>query len=172
MLDADQAEEGALRRVRPVASLRFILRFPLTRRRSQGHCTIICTIICRRIGRQRWQTVSPSARATTSVRFSETPSMFDPLPMNTHFLFDCRYTPLREQWMEIYTPIVEQMQLQIRFNPKRRCVEIKVRLFSSPNRGVFIPFFSRLGASDLAHNCRSKCNSKGCGFYSCLYAWV
>jgi RNA-binding protein PNO1 len=38
-----------------------------------------------------------------------------------------RYTPLRDQWMEIYTPIVEQMMLQIRFNPKRRSVEIKVR---------------------------------------------
>ncbi len=38
-----------------------------------------------------------------------------------------RYTPLRDQWMDIYTPVVEQMLLQIRFNPKRRCVELKVR---------------------------------------------
>lgn len=36
-----------------------------------------------------------------------------------------RYTPLRDQWMDIYTPVVEQMLLQIRFNPKRRCVELK-----------------------------------------------
>lgn len=38
-----------------------------------------------------------------------------------------RYTPLRQSWMSIYTPIVEHMQLQIRLNPKRRAVELKVR---------------------------------------------
>ena len=29
--------------------------------------------------------------------------------------------------MEIYTPIVEHMKIQIRMNPKKRCVELKVR---------------------------------------------
>ena len=28
--------------------------------------------------------------------------------------------------MEIYTPIVEHMKVQIRMNPKKRCVELKV----------------------------------------------
>ncbi|CAF1220936.1 unnamed protein product [Rotaria sp. Silwood1] len=36
-----------------------------------------------------------------------------------------RYTPLKEQWMKIYSPIVEYLHLQIRFNLKTRCVEIK-----------------------------------------------
>lgn len=36
-----------------------------------------------------------------------------------------RYTPLRDNWTEIFTPLVEQMKLQVRFNPKRRCVELK-----------------------------------------------
>ncbi|XP_024916485.1 RNA-binding protein PNO1 [Cynoglossus semilaevis] len=36
-----------------------------------------------------------------------------------------RYTPLKENWMKIFTPIVEKLQLQIRFNLKSRNVEIK-----------------------------------------------
>ncbi|CAM9302714.1 unnamed protein product [Lampetra planeri] len=36
-----------------------------------------------------------------------------------------RYTPLKENWMKIYTPIVENLQLQVRFNLKTRNVEIK-----------------------------------------------
>eukprot|EP01138_Halocafeteria_seosinensis_P010849 gb/GECG01011081.1/.p1 GENE.gb/GECG01011081.1/~~gb/GECG01011081.1/.p1 ORF type:complete len:237 (+),score=22.21 gb/GECG01011081.1/:1-711(+) len=36
-----------------------------------------------------------------------------------------RYTPLREQWEDIMRPVVEYMKLQIRFNPKTRCVEMR-----------------------------------------------
>jgi len=36
-----------------------------------------------------------------------------------------RYTPLKENWMKIYSPIVENLQLQVRFNLKTRNVEIK-----------------------------------------------
>lgn len=36
-----------------------------------------------------------------------------------------RYTPLKENWLKIYTPIVENLQLQVRFNLKSRNVEIK-----------------------------------------------
>ncbi|XP_067278288.1 RNA-binding protein PNO1 [Pseudorasbora parva] len=36
-----------------------------------------------------------------------------------------RYTPLKENWMKIYTPIVENLLLQVRFNLKTRHVEIK-----------------------------------------------
>lgn len=43
-----------------------------------------------------------------------------------------RYTPLKENWTKIYTPIVENLQLQVRFNLKTRNVEIKVR-FSIKN---------------------------------------
>ena len=42
-----------------------------------------------------------------------------PVPSN-------RYTPLKENWMKIFTPIVEHLHLQIRFNLKTRNVEIKV----------------------------------------------
>merc|ERR1719419_145129 len=36
-----------------------------------------------------------------------------------------RYTPLKENWMKIFTPIVEHLHLQVRFNLKTRHVEIK-----------------------------------------------
>uniref|UniRef100_H2YA68 RNA-binding protein PNO1 n=1 Tax=Ciona savignyi TaxID=51511 RepID=H2YA68_CIOSA len=41
-----------------------------------------------------------------------------PIPSN-------RYTPLKENWMKIYTPIVENLRLQIRFNLKSRNVELQ-----------------------------------------------
>ncbi|KAF4105400.1 RNA-binding protein PNO1 [Onychostoma macrolepis] len=36
-----------------------------------------------------------------------------------------RYTPLKTNWMKIFTPIVEHLRLQVRFNLKTRQVEIK-----------------------------------------------
>ncbi|XP_027721150.1 RNA-binding protein PNO1 [Vombatus ursinus] len=41
-----------------------------------------------------------------------------PVPAN-------RYTPLKENWMKIFTPVVEHLGLQIRFNLKSRNVEIR-----------------------------------------------
>ncbi|TDG42989.1 hypothetical protein AWZ03_010574 [Drosophila navojoa] len=37
-----------------------------------------------------------------------------------------RYSSLKEQWMKIFTPVVEHMKLQIRFNVKTRQVELRV----------------------------------------------
>ncbi|XP_025105042.1 RNA-binding protein PNO1-like [Pomacea canaliculata] len=36
-----------------------------------------------------------------------------------------RYTPLRDQWMKIFTPVVDHLKLQIRFNLKTKTVEIR-----------------------------------------------
>ena len=36
-----------------------------------------------------------------------------------------RYTPLKHNWEKIYTPIVEHLKLQVRFNLQTRNVEIK-----------------------------------------------
>lgn len=36
-----------------------------------------------------------------------------------------RYTPLKNQWMDIYNPIVQHMKLNIRFDPSKRCIELK-----------------------------------------------
>ena len=46
-----------------------------------------------------------------------------PVPAN-------RYTPLKDSWMKIFTPVVEHLHLQIRFNLKTRNVEIKVTILS------------------------------------------
>ncbi|KAL3899883.1 MAG: hypothetical protein SGCHY_001718 [Lobulomycetales sp.] len=34
-------------------------------------------------------------------------------------------TPLRKQWMEIYSPLVDHMKLQVRMNVKSRAVELR-----------------------------------------------
>lgn len=42
-----------------------------------------------------------------------------------------RYTPMKENWDAIYTPLVEQLGLQVRMNLKKRSVELRVRPCSS-----------------------------------------
>lgn len=37
-----------------------------------------------------------------------------------------RFNPLKENWMKIYTPIVDYLKLQVRFNLKTRNIELKV----------------------------------------------
>ena len=41
-----------------------------------------------------------------------------PIPPN-------RLTPLKEQWQKLYDPIVKQLKLEIRFNSKRKQVELR-----------------------------------------------
>ncbi|PIK49117.1 hypothetical protein BSL78_14014 [Apostichopus japonicus] len=36
-----------------------------------------------------------------------------------------RYTPLKENWMKIFSPVVEHLKLQIRFNIRARTVELR-----------------------------------------------
>merc|ERR1719231_287123 len=47
-------------------------------------------------------------------------SEFRRVPVPQH-----RYTPLRKDWMRLYTPIVEHLKLDVRMNPRNRSVEIK-----------------------------------------------
>lgn len=37
-----------------------------------------------------------------------------------------RMSPLKREWVNLYTPMVEMLGLQVRMNVKRRCVEMKV----------------------------------------------
>jgi len=36
-----------------------------------------------------------------------------------------RYTPLKKQWAHVIKPLTEKLKLQVRFNPRSRCVELK-----------------------------------------------
>ena len=42
-----------------------------------------------------------------------------PIPPN-------RFTPLKDNWMKIFNPVVEHLKLQIRLNLKNKTVELKV----------------------------------------------
>lgn len=61
----------------------------------------------------------PKKRMKTQ-SFSESKIDMRKIPVPSH-----RYTPLKENWLKIFTPIVEHLQLQVRFNLKTRNVEIK-----------------------------------------------
>lgn len=62
----------------------------------------------------------PKTKRIKQNSLSETKDDFRKIPVPAH-----RYTPLKENWLKIFTPIVEHLQLQIRFNLKTRNVEIK-----------------------------------------------
>ncbi|XP_014249584.1 RNA-binding protein pno1 [Cimex lectularius] len=53
-------------------------------------------------------------------RVNLNPVEFRKIPVPKH-----RYGPLKENWMKIFTPVVENLKLQIRFNLKSRNVEIR-----------------------------------------------
>lgn len=49
-----------------------------------------------------------------------------------------RMSPLRRDWVAMYTPMVEHLGLQVRMNEKRRCVEIRVSLLAIELRYISI----------------------------------
>ncbi|KAJ1911181.1 pre-rRNA-processing protein pno1 [Mycoemilia scoparia] len=53
-----------------------------------------------------------------------------------------RFTPLSENWLKIYTPIVENLKLQIRFNPKQKTSEETTDMGSIQKAADFIKAFS------------------------------
>ncbi|XP_062614509.1 RNA-binding protein PNO1-like [Saccostrea cucullata] len=91
-----------------------------------------------RVVRSRKRKLKPEAETTESAMDTSAPpkkphfppisgykltggkSEFRKIPVPSH-----RYTPLKENWMKIFTPIVEKLNLQVRFNLKTRNVEIK-----------------------------------------------
>lgn len=62
----------------------------------------------------------PNFPALSSHEASGGKTEFRRVPVPPH-----RYTPLRNDWMQIYTPIVEHLKLDVRMNPRNRSVEIK-----------------------------------------------
>ena len=49
------------------------------------------------------------------------PAEYRKISIPTH-----RMAPLKQHWMKIYTPLVENLKLQVRMNVKGRFVEIRV----------------------------------------------
>ncbi len=62
------------------------------------------------------------AQGTADIKDNETRKVI--IPPN-------RMTPLKTQWVKLYTPLVEQMKLQIRMNVKARMVELRTSPMSS-----------------------------------------
>ncbi|CAH9088021.1 unnamed protein product [Cuscuta epithymum] len=66
--------------------------------------------------------VKPNFKPLTAHEISDGQVQFRKIPVPSH-----RYTPLKKAWMDIYTPIFEQMKVDIRMNLKARRVELKTR---------------------------------------------
>ncbi|RZC36550.1 hypothetical protein BDFB_007413, partial [Asbolus verrucosus] len=62
----------------------------------------------------------PNPKRIRTKSYSESKDNMRKIPVPAH-----RYTPLKENWLKIFTPIVEHLNLQVRFNLKTRNVEIK-----------------------------------------------
>ena len=62
----------------------------------------------------------PEFAALSAQEASGGKAEFRRIPVPPH-----RYTPLRKDWIRIYTPIVEHLKLDIRMNTRNRSVEIK-----------------------------------------------
>jgi RNA-binding protein PNO1 len=79
-----------------------------------------------------------SAAAQSSVSKNE----FRRVPIPPH-----RMSPLKRDWVNLYTPMVEMLGLQVRMNVKRRAVEIKVGDVSPGGAGaVGVGFSPRVKA--------------------------
>lgn len=73
-----------------------------------------------------------------------------------------RMTPLKREWVNLYTPMVEMLGLQVRMNVKRRAVEIKVgrvcRCIANP--------------SVVGPHCRLGLRPEGCRLCQGLRSWL
>lgn len=61
----------------------------------------------------------------TKVRVSSTTRLDNKVDMRKIFVPNTRLTPLKQNWLKIFSPIVEHLKLQIRFNNRTRTVEIR-----------------------------------------------
>ncbi|XP_077302863.1 RNA-binding protein pno1 [Arctopsyche grandis] len=63
----------------------------------------------------------PKAKKAKKTEDNESKGDMRKIPVPAH-----RYTPLKEKWTQIITPIVEHLLLRVRFNLRTRNVEIKI----------------------------------------------
>lgn len=90
-----------------------------------------------------------SAAATSTVLKGE----FRRVPIPPH-----RMTPLKREWVNLYTPLVEMLGLQVRMNVKRRAVEIKVGLvWLSSNPSELRTYGRQWSCSEGCRLCQGVC---------------
>ncbi|KAJ3029920.1 UNVERIFIED_CONTAM: pre-rRNA-processing protein pno1 [Siphonaria sp. JEL0065] len=66
------------------------------------------------------QPQKPQFDVLRRVQSGSTGKEFRSIPIPPH-----RLTPLKKEWLKIYTPLVEHLHLQVRMNVKRKTVEIR-----------------------------------------------
>lgn len=84
-----------------------------TKRRHESESQMEVEIVNGVQGKVKTKSSSKKARNVNGDEFRK-------VPVPPH-----RYTPLKEEWLKIFTPMVEHLQLQVRFNLKSRNVEIR-----------------------------------------------
>ena len=67
-----------------------------------------------------------------------------------------RFTPLKENWMKIFSPIVDHLKLQIRLNLKTRNVELKVKYICRSSIKLYCCTLECLRVPVVAHLCVFK----------------
>jgi hypothetical protein len=63
-----------------------------------------------------------------------------------------RFSALKAQWMDIYTPIVDQLKLEIRMNTKSKQVELRVRKYVNEEEELEITKNPPLSSYNPLHN--------------------
>jgi hypothetical protein len=79
---------------------------------------------------------------------------FRRIPVPAH-----RMSPLRRDWVAMYTPMVEHLGLQVRMNEKRRCVEIRV----SPACGLLLMSHMGMRYTSRMDECPMQLKNTVCG---------
>ncbi|KAK8948774.1 hypothetical protein KSP39_PZI005433 [Platanthera zijinensis] len=75
----------------------------------------VTALVSAPVARPRFEAMKPHEMTEGKIEFRK-------VPVPVH-----RFSPLKKNWMEIYTPVYDQMKVDIRMNIKFRRVELKTR---------------------------------------------
>merc|ERR1712122_95664 len=92
----------------------------------KNHPKMTDTVEEKVVNRKRKMSKGSAMEIDTEKPSSQKKEKVDDSELRKVFVPSHRYGPLKENWMKIFTPVVEHLKLQIRFNLKSRHVEIKM----------------------------------------------
>ena len=78
-----------------------------------------------------------------------------------------RMTPIKKDWINIFSPLTEILGLQVRMNVQRRCVEIRVRIYL-----LAWNWHSSYLPADIKSNQRNRCFAERSRFCEDICPWV